>query len=429
MKKLSRTHFSWPSRNSGHMPVWVAAHSPISKFDLKRTVQLFGKYEEAGVALLTTGEIVLDCMDARMMGPVIRMKALRGEANSPMGFYLLGPAEPNLLPADVGIELCKAAIKCCQLPVVANIGCFKLFANQEEQLDLGIVEDNLKKIIDTGVSAFELALSCPNLDHQRNKSTWWEENFRLIEIIRKHSELPVSLKISRQNLKNIQFKLLFKFCKNYGVTQITTFDAIRLVCPPKVDENAQIHFPFHNYPALCYTGAHGPWNRFLLYDSVATIKAQCDKYAANTVSLSAVGGIMTAEHVFEAMVLGADNVQLSSVLFWHGIERVRKIIAQVQKQLAAFNENMDKLQPTVDSNTKEGLEKIYGKEYVDEWFKKNVVSTTNLDKCIGCQLCCKTPCLSREFKHGMPEVNSKLCSGCGWCKEICPVSAIAMQSA
>lgn len=420
IKSNNNSNFCWPNRHSNNNPIWIAAHSPISKFDINRTVQLFEKYEAAGVALLVTGEIILDCMDETMNGPVIRLKGSRDNEKNPVGFHLLGPAEPNLLPATVGIDLCKAAVKASKLPIVANIGFFGLAASKN-------LVDNLKKLIDTGISAFEIALSCPTLMHQAHRATWWAENFQFIEEIRKYSSLPIALKIGYQNLKDIDFRVLFKFCDWYDVTQLTAIDGIKLACPPKINSDGSVQLPFSNYSALCHVGAHGPWNKFLLYDSVALLKKARDLYSKNNIMISATGGLMSVENVFEAMALGADNVQLSSTLFWNGIDSAKNIISQTRNKLPTFNESMEKTSFSIDDHVKEGLERSYSKEYLSKWNDISNVSSTDLAKCISCGLCCNTPCLAREFKAKLPAVVENLCSGCGWCKEICPVDAIHMK--
>jgi dihydroorotate dehydrogenase/Pyruvate/2-oxoacid:ferredoxin oxidoreductase delta subunit len=419
MKTVDMGKVFWPVRGDGSTPIWVAAHSPISRYDREKTLRLYRKYEDLGAALIVTGEIVLDCLEETLTGPVIRMKGCRTERGNPFGFFVLGPAEPNLIPIAVGIDLCEAAVKALHLPVVANIGCFASSTTDK-------VADNLKRLLDTGISAFEIALSCPNLEQQKNRETWWEENFRFLETIRRHSVLPISLKMGYQNLKSIELEKLFKFCNIYGVTQVAAIDGIKLICPPSIEDGV-ISPPFPDYPALCHTGAHGPWNRFLLYDSIATLKAARDRFATLPMVISAVGGIFSAKHAFEAMALGADNIQLSSVLFWKGIEKAGEIVADVRSGFERFNEALDGVSLDVDTNASDGFERLFGHSYVDAWPGRRMVSATDHDKCSHCHLCCNTPCLARTYEE-QPLVDDHLCSGCGWCREICPTKAIYMRS-
>lgn len=416
----SCTVFSWPQRCADKTPMWIAAHSPISKFDLNKAIQLFEKYEAIGVPLLVTGEIILDNTDSIMNGPVIRFKCNKGSDGAAFGFRLLGPAKPNLLSAKEGVKFCKAAVKQCTIPIVANIGYLGQSVTKT-------CEENLKKLIDTGICAFEIALSCPTLNHNINKKTYRENNFKLVDIIRKYTNIPIALKIGHQNLMNADFKTLFSLCDLYKISQITTMDGIKLICPPVIDEKGESHLPFDNYPALCHTGTYGPWNRFLLYNNIEIIKNMRDKYAKSDIKISAVGGIMTTENVFEAMSLGADSVQLSSVVFWEGINKAKRIIADVQKKLATFNASMENNKFVIDVNVLDGLKRKYGNNYVEKWNEDNIVAVTDLEKCNNCGLCCNTPCLAREFKANKPVTIKHLCSGCGWCKEVCPQKAIHMK--
>jgi Pyruvate/2-oxoacid:ferredoxin oxidoreductase delta subunit len=143
--------------------------------------------------------------------------------------------------------------------------------------------------------------------------------------------------------------------------------------------------------------------------------------------ISAVGGIFSAKHAFEAMALGADNIQLSSVLFWKGIEKAGEIVADVRSGFERFNEALDGVSLDVDTNASDGFERLFGHSYVDAWPGRRMVSATDHDKCSHCHLCCNTPCLARTYEE-QPLVDDHLCSGCGWCREICPTKAIYMRS-
>lgn len=56
----------------------------------------------------------------------------------------------------------------------------------------------------------------------------------------------------------------------------------------------------------------------------------------------------------------------------------------------------------------------------------NPIPKTDVKKCIGCKLCCEIPCFARVFKPEGPTLIIDLCSGCGWCSQICPNNAIKM---
>ena len=51
------------------------------------------------------------------------------------------------------------------------------------------------------------------------------------------------------------------------------------------------------------------------------------------------------------------------------------------------------------------------------------------EKCIECRKCLDICCIAlHENRDGSIVVNSDLCSGCGWCKVICPVEAFTRDN-
>jgi len=76
-------------------------------------------------------------------------------------------------------------------------------------------------------------------------------------------------------------------------------------------------------------------------------------------------------------------------------------------------------------NAQEGMEKVFGTDFLDKWMSANPVSRTN-NNCDNCQICCTTPCLARKAGEKKPITIDRLCSGCGWCAELCHKHAITM---
>ena len=47
------------------------------------------------------------------------------------------------------------------------------------------------------------------------------------------------------------------------------------------------------------------------------------------------------------------------------------------------------------------------------------------EKCIGCKKCIKEiGCPAITFRDGKAEIDKSLCTGCGLCRNVCPVNAI-----
>jgi len=410
----------WPTFQTHEAPVWVAPHSPISRFDIDRQVDLYREYADRGAALLVTGEIAPGCPDLEMKGPVIRIRAACSERGDPEAFYLFGPPYPNFIPAEVGIELVKKTVSSLAVPLVANIG------DVPEGPD-GI--EVLRRLADAGAAAFEIALSCPNLHRysQDGARVWLNESLKIVETIRELTGLPIALKIRYAHLR-IGAKEIIESCWNAGVDQLSIFDALKAICPP--DISGAVRPPYRNFPALSFGGASGPWGRYLLFTTIALMGSARASIPGCGISLSAVGGILNLEHVIELVALGADSVQLSSVVMWEGFKSISRIVDGVKAYRAEHWEDGlcpcapgFKPLPVYDSAA-EGLTEERGEKYWESWMADNPVSRTDYRRCIKCGICCENPCLARTATGNRPTVKDDLCSGCGWCAEICPVGAI-----
>ncbi len=415
MKNQNKNKF-WPKLPSNQAPVWVASHSPISLFDVDRQVDLYCEYENAGVALLSTGEIFLNRKYDNMRGPVIRMKGFKSPGGDPEAICLFGPPGPNLLSPKQGLELVGKITKRCKKPIVANV-CD--FSQEQEWGNL------LCKLVDAGASAFEIALSCPNLNYVNDFGVWIEKNITIVKKIKKLLSVPISLKIQYRHLAILGAINLLKILSRAGVDQITVFDAPKSICPPNVSND--ISSPYESYDKLCFGGISGPWDRYLLYGVVAELRQAKEILKDCKINISAVGGIMSSTHIVELLSLGANNVQLSSVVLWKGFGIISKIITEFNNYL---NKNHDFAANDrlleISDNPTDGLIAEHGVDYWKKWMNRRQVSSIDETKCIGCKLCCETTCLARCFKNGKIQHEKELCSGCGWCREICPSNAISM---
>lgn len=414
-------YFLWPSRENHTHPIWVASHSPISRFDMDCQIKLFKKYVKFGVSLITTGCITPNWNISEMKGPIIRLVAYRSKYKSPEGFFLFGPWDSNVLPANVGVKLIKRLTTEISIPIVANIGGFGTDKNWIRLID---------ELINAGVSAFEIANVCPNLVRPGGSIDLINEGLKVAKIIQKKTNLPISLKLN-PSLSYERIQEIVNKCYRFGITQLTVFDVPKSICPPII--NNGLYPPFQNFDGLCFGGAHGPWDRFILYRYVAILRLLIDSLEDCNLRISAVGGITTSDQAIEMLALGANSIQLSSVVFWKGVSMVSKIIKEVKYFLEKQKNSIKKRNNTIFNSIKvfenptEGLIELYGENYLNKWMNSNLKPTTDFEKCIKCKLCCEIPCFARTFSDGIPKYSEVLCSGCGWCTEICPEKAIKME--
>lgn len=232
--------------------------------------------------------------------------------------------------------------------------------------------------------------------------------------------MPISLKLPViYDTRQLQY--IIKKIGQTKISQLTVFDAPKSLCPPTILN--KISYPFPNLNFLCFGSSHGPWDRFLLYMSIGLIQKMLEN---KDIKISAVGGIMSGENALELLSLGADSVQISSTLFWNGIGVLDEIIKKVGSYLKNQSDFFKNEKLKIYTNAEEALIETFGQRYSLKWNESNPIVETDFSKCTNCGLCCDLPCFARFLENNQIFYRNDLCSGCGWCAQICPHEAIKM---
>src|SRR5690606_26776277 len=116
----------------------------------------------------------------------------------------------------------------------------------------------------------------------------------------------------------------------------------------------------------------------------------------------------------QAIMLGADTVQLSSAIFWKGLKIIRECNDQLSNLLAKEGLTLDELK---------GISHKYiVRSDHDLMHQRPIrVMMVNPDKCI-CDTCScvERGCYAIQRLDGRPaEIDQNVCNGCRWCKTLC----------
>jgi len=185
------------------------------------------------------------------------------------------------------------------------------------------------------------------------------------------------------------------------------------IVPPDIYRGGKPKWPFMD--GNPFIAASGNWQRMLTYKQVGAIA----KFVPG-IDIIATGGIVTPEHVVEAMMLGASATEAVAAVLYNG----RRFIRQANRFLG------DYLQGQGYNSATEiiGL----GTQYIrpinqTDFAVGKAIAEVDADKCIACGLCADHVCLAIQIDGGIKRVDAGKCIGCGMCVALCPQGAVRLR--
>ncbi|OJU11070.1 MAG: hypothetical protein BGN88_13275 [Clostridiales bacterium 43-6] len=403
------THCRWMGLDLPS-PFILASLTLFSHTDLPRHIAYYCKCAEAGA-----GAIILPSVNPeRSTGSgdrnnvKVRTMIIESGLKGPMGFTVQGPTYPNIISLEYGIALAAGLVqKQPGIPVIASIA------------DIGTsdqFEFALNQLLQTPIDGIELYFSCPNALTRFGQSP---EETLLSKLKRaRHicGNIPISLKLS----PTIDYgELLNKITDE--VQGLTLFNAYIGLVPPSLESAATS--PFAGYDRWAPTGIYGPQQRLLTYYHLYKFVPFAQ---SKGLEISCVGGFVNDRQAIQALLLGATTVQLSSVVAWHGIQSFQTFKHSLDAYLTSKNI------PSVQSLI--GISLPYIEDSVDTVIQTQHEQARMLvtDRCKMCNRCTCIDKLCLAISQPAPaskaEIDSDLCSGCGWCVSICPFQSIIQQA-
>lgn len=390
-------------------PFILASLTLFSHVEVKRHADYFAKCVQAGagaVILPSTNPARQD-VSGEQNHVKVRTAVVDSGLGGPMGFALLGPTVPNIIPVSYAVALAELlAQKHLGVPIIGSI------------VNLGSLEEfatALSQLVQSPVDGIELNFSCPNiLRIEHNAQPSYE---MLIQKAREIcGPLPISLKLPPTvSIESIDRRVLAT------IQSLTLNNAHIGLLPPNID-TPEVS-PFSGCGFWAPTGIYGPQERMLTY--YALYRAHQLAIELN-LDISCVGGIVNAEQAVQALLLGAATVQLSSAVVWKGIDSFRRFKSDLEQYLRSKNidqivELKGRSLPYI-LNDADQAKKDFGpaeKRYVT-------------DCCCICEECVCTDrlciAISRSSSSQRPQIDEALCSGCGWCENVCPHHAIVRRT-
>jgi len=318
-----------------------------------------------------------------------------------MGFSVLGPVEPNIISLKYGINLAqKVKDECEDIAVIGSV------------IDLGTKADIVNAVsalCKTGVDGIELNISCPNVNAAENDQCIRIQD--ILEQIRKKHNVPISLKISPQK----DYTKLLTIVGDV-IDGLTLSNAYVGLIPPNIEDDS--FSPFKRRTEWSPSGVYGPFERMLTFKTIYSFRKLADE---KKLSIACVGGIVSVQDAIQALMLGADVVQLSSAVLWSGVSVFDK-----------YNKSLLRYMETKAINVVyqiKGSALKYIKDSSNDLKaprkRKMRIDNNKCKKCLNC-MCCDRLCIAihQNSNDHSVYIDKELCSGCGMCMELCPNSAI-----
>ena len=144
------------------------------------------------------------------------------------------------------------------------------------------------------------------------------------------------------------------------------------------------------------------------------------------VPISGMGGIETWKDALDFILLGCENVQVTTAVMQYGYSIIKDMISGLS--LYMEEKGIEKLSDLVGA----GLSHVVK---ADELDRKTIVPVSiDRDRCIGCGRCYMScmdgghQAIEWDVVHRSPEILPDKCVGCHLCKLVCPAQAFRLEA-
>ena len=253
-----------------------------------------------------------------------------------------------------------------------------------------------------GADAIELSISNPVLEALEVAASHADTVHEMTKAIVAAVKIPVIVKLS-QNTTNIA--KVAKAAKEGGASCVSAINTVRGILGVDL-ETAR--------PSLStYGGVSGDYIRPMALASVATIAQTVD------IPICGIGGISTAEHALEFMMLGASTVQVGTAVMLQGKDAIRRITGDMDRWMKDHKiRSTEEIRGRALSNLKSFDEMRY------EPFVSTVTGVTCRENCSRCVDTCMYGAIIK--KGNTVEIDRGKCTGCGLCTFICPEKKLSL---
>ncbi len=164
-----------------------------------------------------------------------------------------------------------------------------------------------------------------------------------------------------------------------------------------------------------FVAGSGNWLRMISNKQVAAVARFVPE-----IELVATGGLVTPEHMVEAMMLGARATQSATGVIYRGRQLLSRSIRFLDDYMKS--QGYQSMEDVIGA----GVKYIVPATEVD-FQAGQIYAVVDPAKCDGCGRCTQHFCLAAHLDDGVATMNIDDCMGCGSCIALCPRAAISLQ--
>lgn len=232
--------------------------------------------------------------------------------------------------------------------------------------------------------------------------------FPVLKSVLENTRLPVGFKLTPES-GYPRMMVLVEEAQKMGIKYVVTTHKYFAVAPPDIWNGGKTQYPAVSANVLSDIG--GPALRFSMYKATALISKNI-----HGIQTFAGGGIVSPEHVAEAIMLGANACQTLAGIVDGGI----KFITKTNEWLKDYMEKCH--YQRIDDFRGIALQHLKGAGETEFYY---YVAKPDYDICTGCGKCAESYCPAITMAGDRPVVDAKYCSCCAMCNCICPVDAFS----
>lgn len=268
-----------------------------------------------------------------------------------------------------------------------------------------------KKVTEVGVDLIELNFSCPQMTSSAMGSDVGQ-NPELVErytrVCVNATHIPIIAKMT-PNIGNMEVPALAAV--KGGAKGIAAINTVKSITG--LDLDSMTALPVVNGKSSI-SGYSGAAVKPIALRFIKDLKSYPD---LKDIPVSGIGGIETWQDALEFILLGAENVQVTTSVMQYGYRIVEDMISGLSHFME--EKGVDKLSDLVGK----ALPNIVPADDIDRSFK--IIPKIDYDKCVNCGRC-YVSCFDAahqaiDWEEGRKPVINDNCVGCHLCLNVCPV--------
>jgi len=289
------------------------------------------------------------------------------------------------------IYLRNAVVK-TSIPIFASVS--------EMSLDINNWMKTCQLVQKTGISGIQLDLFY--LENTLNTINFRENFIELLSSLQEKLEIPIFPKLNI-NLPSLYMADIFKASK---INNVSLLDSIRLPAPISIENSGSIKM--RHVSKIKTASLFGKW-QFPL-----TMKYLYD-FTLKEFSVCAGGGIQDSKDIIELLLLGAQTVQVSTVIILEGYKKISELLSGIESYMTNYNFE------SIDDIRGNALFHLTGeRRYQKAKVKYHAFLCSRCKKCVSQAFCSAITNIGDDIV-----INEILCEGCSLCIDLCDSKALS----